>query len=121
MKQLETQELQKVLSIVQAELRHRQDTSFSPVQEVSSILQTLLKDGALRTNIPKLSAFSGERVKGEVSFEQWSYELQSLRKTYSDSALREGIQHFLRAAAADTVRNMGPDVRFDTIFKKFTI
>ena len=121
MKQLGTQELQKVLSIVQVELRHRQDTSFSPVQDVSSILQTLLKDGALRTNIPKLSAFSGERVKGEVSFQQWSYELQTLRKTYSDSALREGIQHSLRGVAADTVRNMGPDVPLDTILKKFTI
>ena len=121
MKQLGTQELQKVLSTVQAELRHRQDTSFSPVQEVSSILQTLFKDGALRTNIPKLSTFSGERVKGEVPFEQWSYELQTLRKTYSDSALREGIQHSLRGAAADTVRNMGPDVPLDTILKKFTI
>ena len=91
------------------------------MQEVSSILQTLFKDGALRTNIPKLSTFSGERVKGEVSFEQWSYELQTLRKTYSDSALREGIQHSLRGAAADTVRNMGPDVPLDTILKKFTI
>ena len=113
--------LQKVLSAVQYELRSRQDTSFSPVHEVSSILHTLLKDGALRTNIPKLSAFSGERVKGEVSFEQWSYELQTLRKTYSDSALREGIQHSLKGAAADTVRNMGPDVPLDTILKKSTI
>ena len=69
MRHLGTQELQKVLSIVQTELRQRQDTSFSPAQEVSSILQTLFKDGALRTNIPKLSTFSGERVKGEVSFE----------------------------------------------------
>ena len=121
MKQLGTQELQKILSVVQSELRSRHDTSFSPAHEVSSILQTLLKDGALRTNIPKLSAFSGERVKGEVSFEQWSYELQTLRKTYSDSALREGIQHSLRGAAADIVRNMGPDVPLDTILKKFTI
>ena len=121
MKQLGTQELQKVLSLVQTELRNRQDTSFSPVHEVSSILQTLLKDGTPRTNIPKLSAFSGERVKGEVSFEQWSYELQTLRKTYSDSALRESIQCSLRGAAADTVRNMGPDVPLDTIMKKFTI
>ena len=121
MKQLGTQELQKVLSIVQTELRQRQDTSFSPAQEVSSILQTLFKGGALRTNIPKLSTFSGERVKGEVSFEQWSYELQTLRKTYSDSALREGIQHSLRGAVADKVRNMGPDVPLDTILKKFTI
>ena len=77
--------------------------------------------GALRTNIPKLSALSRERAKGEVSFEQWSYELQTLRKTYSDSALREGIQCSLRSAAADTVRNLGPDVPIDTIIKKFTI
>ena len=65
MKQFESQEIQKVLSAVQTELRSRQDTSFSPVHEVSSILHTLLKDGALRTNIPKLSAFSGERAKGD--------------------------------------------------------
>ena len=121
MKQLESQELQKILSAVQTEMRSRQDATFSPVHEVSSILHALLKDGTLRTNIPKLSAFSGERAKGEVSFEQWSYELQTLRKTYSDSALREGIQCSLRAAAADTVRNLGPDVPLDTIIKKFTI
>ena len=121
MKQHVSQELQKVLSAVQSELRSRQDTAYSPVHEVSSILHTLLKDGALRTNIPKLSAFSGERAKGEVSFEQWSYEFQTLRKTYSDSALREGIQHSLRGVAADTVRNMGPDVPLGTFLKKFTI
>ena len=120
-KQLESQELQKNLSAIQTEMRSRQDVSISPAHEVSSILQTLLKDGALRTNIPKLSAFSGERAKGEVSFEQWSYELQTLRKTYSDSALREGIQCSLRGAAADTVRNLEPDVPLDTIIKKFTI
>ena len=87
-KQIESQNLQQILSAIQTEMRSRQDVSISPAHEVSSILHTLLKDGALRTNIPKLSAFSGERAKGEVSFEQWSYELQTLRKTYSDSALR---------------------------------
>ena len=120
-KQLESQELQKILSAIQTEMRSRQDVSISPAHEVFSILQTLLKDGALRTNMPKLSAFGGERDKGDVSFEQWSYELQTLRKTYSDSALREGIQHSLGGAAADTVRILGPDVPLDTIIKKFTI
>ena len=56
-----------------------------------------------------------------MSFEQWSYEVQSLRKTYSDSALREGIQHSLRGAAADAVCNIGPNVPLDMILKKFTI
>ena len=88
---------------------------------MSSVLQTLLKEGTLRTNIPKLSAFSGEMAKGEVSFEQWSYELQTFRKSYSDLALREGIQHFLRGATADAVHNMGPNVPLYMILKKFTI
>ena len=69
----------------------------------SVVLQTLLREGALRTNIPKLFAFSGKMANGEVSFEQWSYELQTLRKSYSNSALREGIQHSLRGATADAV------------------
>ena len=93
----------------------------STPQDVSSILHSLIKEGALRTNIPKLSIFSGERVKGESSFEQWSYELQSLRRTYSESALREGIQRSLRGAAADTVCNIGPEVTLDSIIKKFSI
>ena len=120
-KQLESQDLQQILSAIQTEMRSRQDATISPAHEVSSILQTLLNDEALRTNIPKLSAFSGERAKGEVSFEQWSYELQTLMKTYSDSALRECIQCSLRGAVADTVRNLGTNVPLDTIIKKFTI
>ena len=68
-----------------------------------------------------MSTFSGEAAKGEVSFDQWSYELQTLRKSYSDLALREGIHHSLRGAAADVVCNMGPNVPLDMILKKFTI
>ena len=93
----------------------------STPQDVSSILHSLIKEGALTTNIPKLSIFSGERVKGEASFEQWSYELPSLRRTYSESALKEGIQRSLRGAAADTVCNMGPEATLYSIIKKFTI
>ena len=96
------------MSSLQQEMKSRQDASLGSAHDVSEVLQTLLKEGALRTNIPKLSAFSGEMAKGEVSFEQWSYELQSLRKTYSDSALREGIQCSLRGAAADAVCNKDP-------------
>ena len=56
-------------------------------------------------------------LKGEVSFQQWSYELQTLQKTYSESALSEGIQRSLKGDAADTVCNMGPDASLDTIIK----
>ena len=121
LKSLESQELQQIMFAIQLEMKSRQDASMGTAHQVSSNLQTLLKEGSLKINIPKLSAFSGERAKGEVSFEQWIYELQTLRKTYIDSVLREGIQCSLRGAAADTVCNMGPNVPLDMIIKRFTI
>ena len=44
-KQLESQDIQQILSAIQTEMRSRQDVTIIPVHEVSSILQTLLKDG----------------------------------------------------------------------------
>ena len=78
LKQMTTQELQQIMSVLQQKMRGRQDASLGSAHEMSVVLQTLLKEGALRTNISKLSAFSGENGQGEVSFEQWSYELQML-------------------------------------------
>ena len=121
LKQMPTQELQQLLNSLQQEKKNQQDASLGSGPDVSSVLQMLLKEGALRTNIPKLSAFSGELAKGEVSFKQWSYELQTLRKSYSDLALREGIQCSFRGTTVDAVRNMGPNVPLDMILKKFTI
>ena len=106
---------------VPRDIPSKPDSLGSTTQDVSSILHSLIEKGALRTNIPKLSIFSGERVKGEASFEQWSYELLSHRRTYSESALREGIQRSLRGAAADIVCNMGPEATIDSIIKKFSI
>ena len=91
MKSMTTQEPQQIMSALQQEMKSRQDASLGSAHEVSAVLQTLQKEKALSTNIPKLSAFSGEMAKGEVSFEQWSHELQTLRKSYSNSALRKGI------------------------------
>ena len=126
-KSLQTSELKQIMTAISREMDARYephgspskpDASGSQHQDVSSILYSLIKEGALRTNIPKLSVFSGERLKGEASFEQWSYELQSLKKTYSESVLREGIQRSLKEAAANTVHNMAPDASLDTIIKK---
>ena len=123
-------ELKQIMTAISMEMdaRHephgspsKPDASGSQHQDVSSILHSLIKEGALRTNIPKLSVFSGERLKDEAFFEQWSYKIQSLRKTYSESALREGIQRSLKLAAVDTVHNMGPDASLDTIIKCFQL
>ena len=127
-KSLQTSELKQILTTLNREMDSRyvpQDSPSKPDalgshhQDVSSILHSLIKEGALRTNIPKLSVFSGERLKGEASFEQWSYELQSLRKMYSESILREGFQRSLKGAAVDTVCNMGPEATLILLLRNF--
>ena len=79
-KSLQTEELKQILSAISREMEARhvpnrrppkpENMSLTHAHEVSSILHSLIKEGALRTNIPKLSVFSGETVKGEASFEQ---------------------------------------------------
>ena len=119
LKSLGSQELQQIRSAIQLEMRRpdRMPLWAQPIRCPPSF-RHYWRRGPSGQISPKLSAFSGERAKGEVSFEQWSYELQTLRKTYSDSALSEGIQHSLRGAAADTVCIMGPNVPLDKIIKK---
>ena len=70
LKQMPTQGLEQLLNSLQQEMKNEQDASLGSGPDVSSVLQTLLNEGALRTNIPKLSAFSGAMAKGEVSFDQ---------------------------------------------------
>ena len=48
-------------------------------------------------------------------------KMQTLRKTYSDSALREEIQRHLRGATADIVCNISADISLGIIIKIFTI
>ena len=78
-KSLQTNELRQIMAALSREMDARHvprdippnpDGFGSTPHDVSSILHSLIKEGALRTNIPKLSVFSGERVKGEASFEQ---------------------------------------------------
>ena len=114
------QELQQIMSAAQLEMKSRQDGSLGLAQDVSSILQTLLKEGP-QDKYPQDVSFYWGKGQGEVSFEQWSYELQTLRKSYSDSALRKEYSASLRGDAVDTVHNMRPSVSLDMIIKRFTI
>ena len=54
LKNLESPELQQILSAIQLEMKSRQDTSVGPIHEVSSILQTLLKEGAPQDKYPQV-------------------------------------------------------------------
>ena len=49
-----TQELQQLLSSLQQEMRTRQDVSMGSAHDVSSVIQILLKEGALKKVLPSV-------------------------------------------------------------------
>ena len=77
-KTLQTFELEQLMAAISKEIDDRHVTHKSPSipdasgyqpHDVSSILPSLIKEGALRTSICKLSVFIGEMLKGETSFD----------------------------------------------------
>ena len=78
-----------------------------PAHPVMCLLyHSLIKEGTLGQMVTNLSSFSGEMANVEISLEQCYYELQTFRKTYGNSALREGLQMSLQDADADTVATL---------------
>ena len=77
--------------------------------------------GPSEPTFPNYQHSVGKGLKERSPLSSGAMSSKLVRKTYSDSALREGILCSLRGAAADTVKNPGPYVPLDTIIKKFTI
>ena len=72
-------------------------------------LITALTSG-LCIGTPKISTFSGNVAPGktEVSYEQWSHEVQCIKDHYPESVVRESIMRSLKGAVADMACYMGP-------------
>ena len=57
----------------------------------------------------KFSVFSGDSTqKGEVSFEQWVFEVKSVMQSHTEATLREGIVCLLWGAMVELVQYLGP-------------
>lgn len=69
---------------------------------------------------PQLSTFSGLSSATEVSYKQWQYEVQGLRREgYLEYQLVNCLRRSLRGRAAEALLNLGPDVGIDQILDKF--
>ena len=51
----------------------------------------------MRTQTSKISQFSGDELKGDVSFEHWEYEIETPRKAYPESVMKKAITRSLKA------------------------
>ena len=74
----------------------------------------------LHISTPKISTFSSDTVPGktEVSYKQWSHEVQCIKDHYLESVVRESIMRSLKGAAADMACYMGPTDGVSKILEK---
>ena len=72
-----------------------------------NLVESLASHGLLSSQTPKISQFSGDDLKGDVSFEHWEYEIETLRKAYTEGAIKEAITKSLKGSAAESLRSLG--------------
>ena len=89
--------------------------------DMSQLISALTS--GLRIGTPKISTFSGDGAPGktEVSYEQWSHEVQCIKDHYPESVVRESIMRSLKGAVADMAHYMGPTASVSDILEKLSV
>ena len=79
--------------------------------------------GNLCQKPPKITPFSGKQPipSGEEDFDAFEFGVESLRRRYSEDALREGVHAALRAPASLSVRSLGHGANVDQIMEKLRL
>ncbi len=77
--------------------------------------------GFLQAQTIRLPPFSGENLKGDVSFEAWLYEAEGYLNTHSTKAVRDAIQKSLKGKAYDALINLGKNRPIEEILNAFRI
>ncbi len=81
--------------------------------------------GPIVAQAPRIALFSGdgtkdEPPKGELSYNQWRYEVRCLQKEgYSSPVILRTIRHSVRGTAAKVLRCLREDSSLDTVLSKF--
>ena len=77
----------------------------------------------LHIGTPKISTFSGDVAPGktEVSYEQWSHEVQCFKDHYAELVVRESIIRSLKGAAVDMAHYTGPTAGVSEILEKLSV
>ena len=69
---------------------------------------------------PRVSQFSGQDQKGDVSFDLWQAEISGLKEAgYPMPVLLHAVRKSLKGRAADMLLNMGNQVTLDQLLLKF--
>lgn len=102
-------------------------TDYGSVKEenvTEPVPKTEVKQVITSSHQPRISIFYGDTdslTKGEVTYDQWKYEVQSLmyEKTYKQEVILQAIRRSLRGEASRILMRLGPGVSFIGILEKF--
>ena len=77
----------------------------------------------LQIGTPKICTFSGEVApsKTEVSYKQWSHEVQCIKDHYPELVIRESIMQSLRGPVTEMACYMGPTAGVSDILDKLSV
>lgn len=68
---------------------------------------------------PRISTFSGDDAKGEISYDQWRQEVLALeREGLPEATIHQCLRRSIRGTAADVVHNLGEEVSISEIVDK---
>ena len=119
---------EKLRSISEKSLPCVSDQSFatnkvipSPVAASDKEIQNSLRvrEGHLVHRTPRLSFFSGEDPPGknEKTYEQWIFDVKTIRPSYPEGLLKEAIFGSLKGSAVDIARGLGPETTMDKVLE----
>ena len=93
----------------------------SPTNASDKEIQNSLRvrEGHLVHRTPRLSFFSGEDPPGknEKTYEQWIFDVKTIRPSYPEGLLKEAIFGSLKGSAADIARGLGPETTVDKVLE----
>ena len=73
-------------------------TSLQAMSE--GLLKTILKEGILRKDTPKLPVFTGKPGDEKTSWRRWELQVKGLEGSYTDKAIKEAMNKALQGDAA---------------------
>ena len=117
---------EKLRSISEKSLPCVSNQSFATDKVIPSPTNALDKENSLKVReehlvhrTPRLSFLSGEDPPGknEKTYEQWIFDVKTIRSSYPEGLLKEAIFGSLKGSAVDIARGLGPETIVDKVLE----
>ena len=90
-------------------------TSLQAMSE--GLLKTILKEGILRKDTPKLPVFTGKPGDEKTSWRRWELQVKGLEGSYTDKAIKEAMNKALQGDAAIVADSLDDDCTWQELLK----